>query len=286
MSETKKSMKDLVRDAKSLTSVEQDSPRPGPGDEFYTPPVAAVTLPSRGLVYPPGSPLFDTQVLEVRAMCASDEDIMTSAGLLRRGKMLSALMRACVVNRTIDADQMLIGDRNAVMIAIRNSSYGPEYDAEVVCPSCGEKSQVTFDLSRLSMKTLDVEPDGGTGNNLFSFTLPVTKKTVEFRLITASSAHELDQILEAQRKAKGPGAAEENVTQGLIHQIVGAQGVDARNLPRFVRSMPVRDSRALRGYIDKISPSVDMEQEAECTSCGSRAAVEVPLTAEFFWPKA
>lgn len=282
----KKSMRELVDSAKALTSVEKNAPRPSPGDEFYVPPVASVSLPSRGLVYAPESALFDTAVLEVRAMCATDEDIMTSPGLLRRGKMLSALMRACVTNRTIDADSMLIGDRNALMVAIRNSSWGPSYEADVRCPACGEEGRHDFDLSRLKLKMLDVTPDQGVGSNSFSFKLPVTGHTVRFRLVTAAMGQELEQTLDALRKAHGPGAPEQNVTQALINQIIDISGVTQEQVARFVRAMPVRDSRALRAYIESVTPGVDMEQSMECPSCGKRADVEVPLTAEFFWPKA
>lgn len=276
-------MRELVENAKSLTA--DAAPRPGPGDEFYVPPVASVLLPSRGAVYSHESSLFDTTTLEVRAMTAADEDIMTSPGLIRRGKMLSALMRACVVNRTVDADSMLIGDRNALMIAIRNSSWGPEYDAVVTCPSCQKEEKYQFDLSRLELKMLDVTPEGGVGSNVFSFTLPVTGRVVKFALATAAMAQELEKTLEAQKKANGPGATEQQATQSIVNQIVEIQGVEKKNIPRFVRSMPVRDSSALRKYIDSITPGVNMEQSVECPSCGKSAAVEVPLTAEFFWPK-
>lgn len=286
----KVSMKDLVREAKEASAQEQQHrPTAQPGDEFYRPPTTSVPLPSRGKVYPPDSPLFDTTNLEVRAMVATDEDIMTSPALLRKGRMISALMKACTVSRTVDPDTMLIGDRNAIMVAIRNSSYGPEYAAEVSCPACGaEGISHTFDLSRLEMRTLDVEPDEPASNS-FSFRLPVTGKTVRFRLTTQEMARELDQIQEAQRKAAGPGAAEQNITQGLIHQVFWVEGIepeDHAKRARFIRQLPVRDSRALRGYIDKVAPSVDMKQEFECPSCGKRTVVEVPLTSEFFWPSA
>lgn len=279
----KVTMRDLIKEAKEAGRHE---PVKEPGDEYYTPPVVSVSLPSCGKVYPPDSTLFDVQSLDVRAMCASDEDIMTSPALLRKGRMLSALMKACTVSRTIDADKMLIGDRNALMVAIRNSSYGPDYTASVGCPHCGTEYENTFNLSRLVLKKLEVEPIG-LGQNLFEFRLPVSNRRVVFRLFTADLAKELEDILEAQKKAKGPGAREENVTMGLIHQIVEIEGIsDKAAMAKFIRSMPVRDSRALRTYIDKISPEVDMTQEAECPSCGKRADVEVPLTSEFFWPKA
>lgn len=294
----KLTLKDLVRQEREQMAAEKSGgarprdpaiaavPTVANGDDVYVPPVTTVPLPSRGLVYGPNSALFDTPSLDVRAMTAKDENILTSPALIRKGKMLSALMRACVTNRSIDPDEMLVGDRNALMIAIRNVSYGPGYHATVACPKCGESAEYEFDLSKLSVKELEAEPEGGLGQNLFSFKFPTTGHTVRFRLLTAVLATELDQVLEGQRKAKGVGAVEENVTVGLAHQIVSLNGDDDRKrITRIVENLPVRDARALRSHIDKISPGVDMDQHMECAACGERSEVEVPITAEFFWPK-
>jgi len=285
----KLTLKDVMRAERDAAATGMDSSVAAvtPGQDLsYAAPAACIPLPSGGKIYPPDSALFDTVSLDIRAMTVKDENILTSPALIRKGKMLSALMRACVTNRSINPDEMLTGDRNALMIGIRNTSYGPGYNASVVCPKCNEEDNYEFDLSRLSVKSLEVEPVGGIGQNVFGFTLPITKKKVHFRLMTADASTELEQILEGQRRAKGPGAVEENVTQSLAFQIISIDGeTDRKAIHRFVEGMPVRDSRSLRAYIDKISPGVDMDQHMECTSCGVKSEVEVPITAEFFWPK-
>lgn len=260
---------------------------PQPGDSLeWTPPVATVPLPSRGKVYPPESPLFDVQTLEVRAMTAVDENIMTSPALLRRGRMMSALIKACVTNRSVNPDDMLVGDKNALMVAIRNSSYGPRYRAGVACPECEKEHEVDFDLSRLTLRTLDVEPVE-MGANLFSYTLPVTKKRVVFRLHTGASEAELNSVLQSQAKVAGPGAVEENVTQEILSHVVSIEGVEDRGrLAKFVCSMPVLDSRKFMAYVRSINPDVDMRQTVECPACGEKSEVQIPLGSEFFWPSA
>lgn len=253
---------------------------------LYTPPVATVPLPSRGKVYPPESPLFDVASLDIRAMNAYDENIMASANLIRRGKMISSLIKACVISRSIDPEEMLVGDRNAVMVAIRNASYGPKYRAEVQCPACDFKHDNEFDLSVLPILTLDVDPVS-QGSNLFEFVLPVTKRRVVFSLMTGHMSAELSRTLESQAKARGPGALEENVTQELLSQIVSVDGVDDRGkIDRFVRSMPVVDSRELRAYVKDVNPDVDMYQSFKCLNCEEKSEVEIPMGVEFFWPKA
>ena len=146
-------------------------------------PTDAVPLPSKGIVYPQQSPLHMAEIVEIRSMTAHDEDILTSRALLKQGKAISTLLRSCLVNKLIDPDDMLVGDRNAVLIAIRVTGYGADYEAEVVCPRCDENSKHVFDLSRLEIKPLSAAPVE-PGRNEFEFELPKTKRKIRFKLQT------------------------------------------------------------------------------------------------------
>ena len=251
-----------------------------PADDGFQPPVSTVKLPSRGLVYPPESPLYMTDTVDIRAVTAKEEDILSSPVLIKNGKVLTTLMRACITNRLIDPDQMLVGDRNAVLIAIRVSAYGPKYTVGVTCPKCGHETEShDFDLSSLTLKTLDEVP-AAPGTNVFSYVLPRMKKTVGFRLMDAALVAQVEKDTEAARKV----GQERGVTARLFAQIVSMQGVEDKDLHKAVSSLPAQDSRALRNHMDKIAPGVDMEQDFECPSCGQVSEVDIPIGTEFFWP--
>jgi hypothetical protein len=252
-----------------------------PADADYLPPVSTVKLPTRGLVYPPDSPLYLLESVDVKSVSAKEENILSSVVLIKKGIVLSTLMRACITNRLIDPDQMLPGDRNAILVAIRISAYGPAYSARVVCTECGEQGEADFDLTRLTLKTLDVEPAGGRGTNDFTFTLPVLKRVVHFRLLPAAAANQLDKDLEAIRKATGE---ERGVTMRLQAQVLSVQGVPEERLSKTLENLPARDARALRQYMDRIAPGVDMTHAYECESCGKTTEVEIPIGTGFFWP--
>ncbi len=255
---------------------------PHPADDGYTPPVSTVKLPSRGLIYPPESALYMCEALDIKGVTAKEENILASPVLIKKGIVLTSLMRACITNRLIDPDQMLVGDRNAVLVSIRVSAYGPKYMASITCQSCGESHEHEFDLSRLSLKTLDETPTGGPGTNEFSFTLPISKREVRFRLMDAAMVAKLDRDIEAIRKKTG---TEQGVTLRLITQVTYLEGVkEAKDLPRAIGDISARDARALRLHMDEIAPGVDMEQDAECASCGEVSKVEIPIGTEFFWP--
>jgi hypothetical protein len=177
---------------------------------------------------------------------------------------------------------MVIGDKNATLIAIRNSSYGPEYTVDVTCPVCDHTFENTFDMSRLNMKMLDVDPVV-PNTNLFCCTLPKSKKEVTFKLLTGLDVAEIDRV-DKQRK-KNNIIADDFITSTLFNQIVSIDGEDDRNvLLRTVENLSAYDSLDLRSYIAEIVPGVEMEQTIVCPACDSEQEVEVPMGTEFFWP--
>lgn len=255
---------------------------PHPADEDYIPPAASVKLPSRGLVYPPDSPLFNLESIDIKPVTAKEENILSSATLIKNGTVLSVLLKACITNRRIDPEQMLVGDRNAVLTAIRISAYGPTYFARVMCPECHDERDHEFDLSRLRLKTLDDMPIGGVGNNEFSFKLPSNGHEVRFKLMDAQTASRLEKDQDGLRKKTGQ---EQNVTLRLQAQVISINGVsDPAKLARLIEGLLARDARALRLYMDEMAPEVDMVQDYSCKSCGKETEVDIPLGTEFFWP--
>lgn len=255
--------------------------QPQPSDEVV--PTELVPLPSEGVVYPVDSPLFGRKAVEIRSMTAHDEDILTSRALLKSGRALSMLLRGCIVGAHVDPDQMLSGDRNAALIGIRITGYGPEYKVGMVCPSCGERVEHEVNLAALPIKRFpkDVKPVEA-GKNEFAFTLPTSKRKITFKLLTAADEQEIIQTVERSRKA---GLQEAVITTRLKVQILSIDGErDPAKLGRLVEFMPAKDSRELRSHIDKISPGIELKTDFTCSACGEAQEVEVPLGTEFFWP--
>lgn len=247
-------------------------------------PVELVPLPSNGRVYPVDSPLHGKETLDIRAMTAREEDILTSKALLKKGTVISELIKSCLVDKTIDPTGLLAGDRNALMVAIRITGYGHEYDAEVTCgnPDCEVKSSRTFDLSALEIQRLQINPVA-EGNNLFEFLLPYSKKNVQFRFLTGRDEENISTIQDKQKKL---GLASDNtVTTNLMHTLVAIDGItDRAKISQFVRVMPARDSSALRNYIRDNEPGIKMKQEVTCSVCGHVETVGLPINTQFLWP--
>lgn len=252
-------------------------------DDFgFEIPVESIPLPSRGVVYPPESPLHGQETVDVRAMTAREEDILTSRALIKKGTVITELIKSCLVDKRIDVPSMLSGDRNALMVALRITGYGAEYNVEVECPACQSKSKQAFNLSELQIKPLELEPVQ-VGQNLFETQLPITKKTVRFKFLTGADEEEIMIIQERKKKA---GAMSDNlVTTRLQFSLLAVEGKTEKNLINsFIRNLPARDSLALRQVIDQNEPGIDMKSYMDCPSCSESSEVRIPLGAAFFWP--
>ena len=245
-------------------------------------PTEFVPLPSFGLVYPPNSPLHNIKEIEIRYMTAADEDILTSRSLLRSGKAIDAVLKNCILDARINPEELLSGDKNALITFLRVSGYGPEYKVEIDCPSCEETSKYEFDLSQLEMKTLDVEPIE-QGENRFHIQLP-TGTHIEFKFLNSAEEKEISDAQDRiKRSTNSP--VDRNVTTRLKNTIISIDGnTDSSLINQYVDTLNVRDSRALRKYMEDNTPDIDMKQEFNCPHCGHRGEVDVPISVGFFWP--
>ncbi len=253
-------------------------------DDFgFEVPVESIPLPSNGLVYPAESPIHCKEMVDIRAMTAREEDILTSRALIKKGTVITELIKSCLTDKRIQVQDMIAGDRNAIMVALRITGYGADYNVEADCPNCSVRSKQQFDLSEMPIKRLDIEPVS-KGQNIFEFKLPVTKKTVQFKFLTGRDEEEIATI---QERSKKQGAIADNiVTTRLQYSIVSIDGrTDRSAVNGFIRNMPARDSMSLRKYIEAHEPGIEMRGNFDCTSCGEQSEVRVPLGASFFWPE-
>ena len=242
-----------------------------------------VMLPSKGRIYPPNSPLHNLEEIEVRHLTAADEDILTSRALLRSGKAIDTMLSNVIMNKSVNVNDLISGDKNAILTFLRITGYGPEYEVEIDCPGCGENLKHEFDLSKLTMRFLDVNP-AAAGENRFNFTLP-SGIDIEFKLLNSAEDQKIgDEQDKLKRTTNSP--LEKNVTTKYKHQITSVDGKDEQIfINNFVDSMNLRDSRAFRTYLEEVEPDVNMEQEFKCRMCGHTEEVEIPVTVGFFWPE-
>lgn len=251
-------------------------------------PVENVPLPSKGIVYPPEHPLHMQETVQIRAMTAREEDILTSKALIKKGTVITELIRSCLIDKRIDPNDMILGDRNALMVSLRITGYGSEYPVEVGCPACGERSKQTFDLAALPISRLSENPIA-EGSNVFETVMPKNRESdpelkIRYRHLTGTDEINIQQIQERKKK-QGLGA-DNLITTRYQHQVVAINDVtDKTKIQMFCQRMPTKYSLALRRAMDNNEPGIEMKQYIQCPHCMEESEVSMPLGANFFWPE-
>lgn len=256
-----------------------------PRDPLLEVPIELVPLPSSGKVYPVNSALHGKTELEIYEMGTQQEDILTSPALAKKGTMLTELMRSCLVDRAIDPADMIAGDRYALLAAIRITGYGPQLSAKVVCSECDAETERSFNIAGFNVKRLLIDPVA-VGQNLFSFVLPRSKRTVEFRFMTGRDEEDMHVADQRQKKLGLTGGTSTNITGALVRTVVSVDGVnDPTRVANFVRSMNAGDSLALRSYMGENQPGIEFREEQTCSACGHVEEVDCPMGIGFLWPR-
>ena len=234
-------------------------------------PTEIVELPSKGLLYPEGSELANGEI-EIKYMTAREEDILTNQSYIRNGTVLDKLLKSVIISK-INYDDLLIGDKNAIMIAARILGYGSEYTFEY-----NGESQIV-DLSLIENKPLKEELFSSKINE-FTFTLPKSKNTITFKLLTHKDEQDINRELEGLKKINKDSSPE--LSTRLKYMITSIEGMrDKKDVREFVdTALLAQDSRALREYIREIQPDVDLT----FFPGGNSDRISIPIGVNFFWP--
>lgn len=245
-----------------------------------------IALPSKGKLYPPDSPLA-SGFIELRYPTAKDEDILTSKQLLQNGTVVDVFVNNLIVDKRINAEDLLVGDKNALVLSARILAYGPKYEVEITCPNCGVKKKDIIDISQFESKELPILDTIEQGKNEFSIVLPISKYTVTYKIPTVRDDNKIDAEIKAMKKHKVDKKIDNEITTRLRNYIVSVTdpaGNPVEQIRSFVDNLPTSDSLALRTEIRKMSPNVDTDFNFECDECGHEGRMSMPLGIGFFWP--
>ena len=240
-------------------------------------PSEIIDLPSEGRLYSKDSPLSSGQI-EIKYMTAKEEDILTSQNLIKKGLVIDRLMDSLILTPNIKSGDLVLGDKNAVMVAARILAYGPEYVCDVTNPNTGELSTQTFNLADCPFKKL---PEGVTENK-FEVTLPISKKKITFKLLTGKDEGVITEELKSSKKLGSEVSPE--LTTRLRHTVTSVDGDESKSVINpFVMNLLARDSIHLRKEIKSVTPDIELVQELQIG--GETVKVDIPMTVGFFWPE-
>ena len=259
------------------------------GDLNFVTPTEFVDLPSGGNYYPEGHPLHNQDTLEIKYMTAKEEDILNSDVLLQKGIAIDRMLQNILVDKSVSIEDLLIGDKNALIVSARISGYGSDYPVSINCPSCFAKNEVEVDLEE--SKSLSGAVKGNlknleevliSENNYPLLTLPRSNVKVELRFLTSKDESDIEKAEQSAKKHKLPPSQLTNILKKMIYSVNG--NADRAVINNFVSNMPAMDSKYIRGVYKIINPTLKLEHEFVCSSCTHDGTVEVPITPAFFWP--
>jgi len=246
----------------------------------YPFPTEVITLPSKGLCYPQGNPLSKGEIT-VKLMTAKEEDILTSTNLIKKGIQLDKLLESIIVEPGVNINDLVIGDKNAILITTRILAFGSDYAVKMQDPFDNEEIEVTIDLSKIQIKEIDESKLNR--NNEYDFFLPISKVPIKFKLLTHGDELAINRDIEASQKAIKSSNEITTRYRRIITEVDGNR--DIGTISNFVTNrLLAGDSRSLRKYIAEISPDLDLKFDYTSPITGETEALRIPFGIGFFYP--
>lgn len=238
----------------------------------YNTPFDVIPLPSKGKTYRGKKPN-----IKLSYMTTADENILSSPNLLQSGEFLEVLLNRKILDN-IRYKDLLPGDRNAIMIWLRATSYGEMYPI-VLDDEEGMPFETTVDLNELKTIDLNVEPDE---DGLFTFVLPLSGKVIRFKLLTCGEMDFLEKIIEAEKNNNQ--LVNNYSTYKLERMIVEVDGsTDKQFIKEIANTMRIPDAKKLTDFINSIDCGIELNIDVQ-TPGGGSIATFLPLNLNFFWP--
>ena len=244
-------------------------------------PTEVIELPSKGKLYPSDNPL-SKGTIEMKYMTAKEEDILSNQSFIKNGVVLDKLFKSLIVT-PCNYNDLLLCDKNAIMIAARILGYGKDYEMKVVSPSSGDQIDYSVDLTKLNEKEIDWSV-WDSGENSVLFDLPASKRQVRLKMLTQGDQSKMDAELKGLAKLK-KNATVSTMMKYVIIELDG--DADKQKIRQFVdNGLLAIDSRAIRNFINKCTPEIDFNIEIPDGETGDTFRSQLTIGLDFFWPDA
>ena len=247
-------------------------------EKTYDFPTEVLDLPSQGKVYPSDNPLSSGRIT-IKYMTAKEEDILSNQNLIKKGVVLDKLFESIVVD-DVNIDDIVIGDKNAIILATRLLGYGAQYPMKFYSSKIVDSLEAIVDLSKVQTKEVDFSIFNN--KNEFEFTTPIGKNKLIFKLLTHGDENLIEKDIAALEKFNKDGSFE--ITTRLRYMIQSIDGnSDLGHITKFINNMLARDSKAFRNYVKEIQPDMNMNY-THIHEDGEKEVVPITLGVNFFWP--
>ena len=242
------------------------------GTSSFNLPHDVVTLPTGGLFYK-----NKQRSVKIGYLTASDENTIVDSIQRKGDSLITNLIRNKMYEPELKVQELLTPDVEAILIFLRNSSFGPEYTVNLVDP----KTQKTFEakllLDELNINQPKVNPNS---DGTFNIKLPKTEVSVKIKPLSYFEMEEINKMVDTYPQ----GRVAPSVSWRLNKQILELNGSNDRSqIATFIEQMPIMDSKFIKNFLLENVPSLDLTRTIQAPS-GEMVTVNITFGVEFFRP--
>jgi hypothetical protein len=228
-----------------------------------------VELPSKGVHY-----TNNRKTLRIAYLTAADENILTSPNLLNSDGVIDELLKRKILDKDFNLEELVIEDRQAILIFLRNTAFGSEYTVKLNDPATNKEFEIQLDLSVLKTKEFNLKADA---NGEYEFYLPISKKPIKFKFLNNFQEKELEKLKENTTSVIIPTQTKR--LEMMIKEVDGNR--DLMAIYQFIQNLPIKDSQEFKKFVGENKPGLDLIVEVTAPS-GEVVPVLVDFGAEFF----
>jgi hypothetical protein len=242
------------------------------GTDNFNLPHDVVPLPSGGIFYK-----NKKKSVKVGYLTAADENLILGGLSNPNVNVVMSLIRAKLYEHDVKPEELLEGDVEAILIYLRNTSFGPEYTLSLSDPATNNKFETTIILDELNIIKPKSQPDE---NGHFVVKLPRSEAQVKLKPLTYGEILEIDKMVENYPA----NLVAPRVTWKLMKQIVEINGeTDKEKVSQMVNNLPIMDSKFIKNFIKENEPSLDLKRTVRAPS-GELVTFEITFGVDFFRP--
>ena len=235
-----------------------------------------IELPSKGKFYEN----LDATV-NLRPMTGEEEQILATPRFIRKGQAIDMIFQRCI-RENVDTEELLSIDRTFILIYLRGISYTPEYDVEIKCSSCDTKFNTVIDLNSLEVESCPETFDEKSLKGV----LPTSGFDYKFKLATGGDEQAVSNYREKRIRMFGDQSEDDTLlyrTAVLLEHVERVS--DTKELVMLLKRLPISDVSHLRNQINEPPFGVNTDVGLVCPSCMEEFTVDLPLEANFFFPR-
>jgi hypothetical protein len=242
------------------------------GQMNFNLPHDVVSLPSGGIFYK-----NKKKAVKIGYLTASDENIILNTSQNNRESVVLSLLRNKLYETDLKPDELLTGDVEAILIFLRNTAFGPDYEVNLTDPQTGRKFNYTLVLDELNIRKTEYKPNE---EGLFVVKLPKSGNEVKLKPMSLADSLEIEKLVDTYPSNR----VAPKVTWKLNKQIVSVDGESDKGvIAKYIETMPIMDSKFVRNFLNENEPRLELQKEVTAPS-GEKVIVDITFGVEFFRP--